>query len=105
MSLLNAPWVRNTASVIVAAMVTAMFIIWVALGPQTIAKQNTAILEGVQGQLDHAANQFGVIVRNQDLILKENRKSLDAIVCILRIEPADRTADTVNACLVDIPTP
>ncbi len=91
----------NILQIATAAMVTALFVVWIVFGQTTVAKQNQAILHGVQQQLNDMSAQFAPLQQADSAILHLNADSLDAIVCILRVAPEDRTNRAVRACLID----
>ncbi len=77
---------------IVYAMVVAMFVVWVALGTQTVAKQNRAILEGINSQHEE------LLVQVQDAITL-NTAGDRTIVCLLNVDPEQRSEAVTQACV------
>lgn len=73
------------------AMIAVLFVVWIALGPQTVSKQNQQILNGVQTQLNDLESQV-------ESVIAENTVGDRTIVCILNVDPDKRTEKVTQQC-------
>lgn len=83
---------RTVLSVATLVIITVLFLVWVVFGQATIGRQNQQILQGVQTELQHLEDHL-------DQSIRQSSVGDRVIVCILNVEPNDRSNRTTDQCL------